>query len=42
VFEDKDKAKEVAAAVHKKLDDDDDDKKQDTAHLEIQETKSAA
>lgn len=41
VFEDKDKAKEVAAAVHKKLDDDD-DKKQDTAHLEIQETKSAA
>lgn len=41
MFEDQDKAKEVAAAVHKKLDDED-DKKQDTAHLEVQETKSAA
>lgn len=41
MFEDKDKANEVAAAVHKQLGEDG-EKKQDTAHVEIQESKSAA
>ncbi|KAJ5698854.1 MFS sugar transporter [Penicillium macrosclerotiorum] len=40
MFEDKDKANEVAAAVHKQLGEDD-EKKKGTSHLEIQETKSA-
>jgi hypothetical protein len=40
VFEDKDKANEVAAAVHKQLDEDD-EKKKATAHVEVQETKNA-
>jgi hypothetical protein len=40
VFEDKDKANEVAAAVHKHLDEDD-EKKNVTAHVEVQETKIA-
>lgn len=40
MFEDKDKANEVAAAVHKQLDEDD-EKKQVAAHVEVQETKSA-
>ncbi|KAJ5196073.1 MFS sugar transporter [Penicillium cf. viridicatum] len=40
LFEDKEKANEVAAAVHKHLDEDD-EKKNVTAHLEVQETKNA-
>jgi hypothetical protein len=40
VFEDKDKADEVAAAVHKQLDGDD-EKKLTTTHVEVQENKSA-
>jgi hypothetical protein len=40
VFEDKEKANEVAAAVHKQLDEDD-EKKTVTAHVEVQDTKNA-
>ncbi|KAJ5984750.1 MFS sugar transporter [Penicillium canescens] len=40
LFEDKDKADEVAAAVHKQLDEDD-EKKKVTAHVEIQENKNS-
>jgi hypothetical protein len=40
VFEDKDKANEVAAAVHEQIDEDG-EKKQATAHVEVSETKSA-
>ncbi|KAJ5817487.1 MFS sugar transporter [Penicillium robsamsonii] len=40
LFEDKDKANEVAAAVYKQLDEDG-EKKAVTAHVEIQETKNA-
>jgi hypothetical protein len=40
VFEDKDKAEEVAAAVHKQIDGDD-QKKTVTEHVEVQETKYA-
>lgn len=41
MFEDKAKANEVAAAVHKQLGEDN-EKKPAAAHAEIQETKSAA
>lgn len=41
MFEDKEKANEVAAAVHKQLGEGD-EKKQVTEHVEVQETKSAA
>ncbi|OOQ81876.1 putative MFS sugar transporter [Penicillium brasilianum] len=41
LFEDKEKANEVAAAVHKQLGEGD-EKKQVTEHVEVQETKSAA
>ncbi|KAF3015800.1 hypothetical protein E8E15_006749 [Penicillium rubens] len=40
LFEDKEKANEVAAAVHKQLDEDD-EKKTVTAHVEVQDTKNA-
>ncbi|KAJ5286051.1 hypothetical protein N7524_001357 [Penicillium chrysogenum] len=40
LFEDKEKANEVAAAVHKQLDEDD-EKKTATAHVEVQDTKNA-
>jgi hypothetical protein len=40
VFEDIDKAEEVAAAVHKQLGGDD-QKKMITEHVEVQETKNA-
>jgi hypothetical protein len=40
VFEDKDKANEVAAVVHKHLDNDDEPKRAAT-HVEVQETKSS-
>jgi hypothetical protein len=40
VFEDKDKAKEVAAVVHKHLDEDDENKRA-TTHVEVQETRSS-
>lgn len=38
VFEDKDKANEVAAAVHKQIDGPE-PAKQESAHVEVQETK---
>jgi hypothetical protein len=38
VFEDKEKANQVAAAVHKQIDED--DNKNVTAHVELQETKA--
>ena len=41
MFEDKNKADEVAAAVHKQLGEDA-EKKLDTAHVEVSEAKSAA
>jgi hypothetical protein len=40
VFEDKEKANEVAAAVHKQLDGGD-EKNRGTAHVEVQEIKNA-
>ncbi|CAG7966026.1 unnamed protein product [Penicillium nalgiovense] len=40
LFEDKEKANEVAAAVHKQLDEDD-EKEKVTAHVEVQDTKNA-
>ncbi|KAJ5776238.1 MFS sugar transporter [Penicillium nucicola] len=40
LFEDKDKANEVSAAVHKQIDQDD-EKKTGTAHVEVQETRTA-
>ncbi|KAJ5962535.1 hypothetical protein N7501_007476 [Penicillium viridicatum] len=40
LFEDKEKANEVAAAVHKQIDEDD-EKKTVTAHMEVQDTKNA-
>ncbi|KUM57394.1 hypothetical protein ACN42_g9792 [Penicillium freii] len=40
LFEDKEKANEVTAAVHKQLDEDD-EKKTVTAHVEVQDTKNA-
>jgi hypothetical protein len=39
-LQDKEKANEVAAAVHKQLDEDD-EKKTVTAHVEVQDTKNA-
>ncbi len=41
MFEDKNKADEVAAAVHKQLGEDA-EKQPATAHVEVSETKSAA
>ncbi|KAJ5185400.1 Major facilitator superfamily domain general substrate transporter [Penicillium cf. griseofulvum] len=40
MFEDKDKANQVAAAVHKRIDEDDENKNV-TAHVEVQESKNA-
>ncbi|KAJ5387868.1 MFS sugar transporter [Penicillium cosmopolitanum] len=40
LFEDKDKAREVAAVVHKHLDEDDENKRA-TTHVEVQETRSS-